>query len=51
MPAFIAALAIFDDYRSEVLPASLLRAQRDYFGAHCYKLPSNPGIALHINWT
>ncbi|CAK5090199.1 unnamed protein product [Meloidogyne enterolobii] len=43
MPVFIAALAFFDGYRSD--------AQRDYFGAHCYQLLSNPGIALHINWT
>uniref|UniRef100_A0A915M7F0 6-phosphogluconate dehydrogenase, decarboxylating n=1 Tax=Meloidogyne javanica TaxID=6303 RepID=A0A915M7F0_MELJA len=45
------ALSFFDDYRSEVLPASLLQAQRDYFGAHCYQLLSNPGFALHTNWT
>nr|CAD2127834.1 unnamed protein product [Meloidogyne enterolobii] len=51
MPAFSAALAFFDGYRSEVLPANLLQAQRDYFGAHCYELLSNPGIALHTNWT
>jgi len=66
MPAFSAALAFFDGYRSEVLPANLLqvflieknfflflqiKAQRDYFGAHCYELLSNPGIALHTNWT
>ncbi|CAK5058100.1 unnamed protein product [Meloidogyne enterolobii] len=51
MPAFSAALAFFDGYRSEVLPANLLQAQRDYFGAHCYELLSNPGNALHTNWT
>nr|CAD2172316.1 unnamed protein product [Meloidogyne enterolobii] len=51
MPAFSAALAFFDGYRSEVLPANLLQAQRDYFGAHCYELLSKPGIALHTNWT
>uniref|UniRef100_A0A915P4Y1 Phosphogluconate dehydrogenase (NADP(+)-dependent, decarboxylating) n=1 Tax=Meloidogyne floridensis TaxID=298350 RepID=A0A915P4Y1_9BILA len=42
----LALLLIFlDGYSSE------LQAQRDYYGAHCYQLLSNPGIALHTNWT
>jgi 6-phosphogluconate dehydrogenase len=36
-PAFASALAYFDGYRSERLPANLLQAQRDYFGAHTYE--------------
>jgi 6-phosphogluconate dehydrogenase len=51
MPAFSAALAFFDGYRCEILPANLLQAQRDFFGAHCYELLSQPGKALHTNWT
>jgi hypothetical protein len=37
-PAFSTALAFFDGYRSEVVPANLLQAQRDYFGAHTFKV-------------
>lgn len=36
MPAFTTALSFFDGYRSEVVPANLLQAQRDYFGAHTF---------------
>ncbi|CAD5209067.1 unnamed protein product [Bursaphelenchus xylophilus] len=50
-PAFSAALAFYDGYRSEVLPANLLQAQRDYFGAHTYELLANPGTFVHTNWT
>uniref|UniRef100_A0A0K0F8P6 6-phosphogluconate dehydrogenase, decarboxylating n=1 Tax=Strongyloides venezuelensis TaxID=75913 RepID=A0A0K0F8P6_STRVS len=50
-PAFSTALAFYDGYRSEVLPANLLQAQRDYFGAHTYELLSEPGKWIHTNWT
>ncbi|CDO91931.1 unnamed protein product [Kluyveromyces dobzhanskii CBS 2104] len=57
-PAFSTALSFYDGYRSERLPANLLQAQRDYFGAHTFKvlpeaasetLPA--GQDIHINWT
>ncbi|KAH7722284.1 hypothetical protein AAVH_10141 [Aphelenchoides avenae] len=51
MPAFSAALAFYDGYTSDVLPANLLQAQRDYFGAHTYELLANPGTFVHTNWT
>jgi hypothetical protein len=41
-PAFSAALAYFDSYRTERLPANLLQAQRDYFGAHTYERVDKP---------
>ncbi|CAG9558137.1 unnamed protein product [Danaus chrysippus] len=50
-PAFGAALAFYDGYRSDMLPANLLQAQRDYFGAHTYELLSKPGNFVHTNWT
>ena len=51
-PAFCAALAYFDGYRSERLPANLLQAQRDYFGAHTYeRLDRKRGEFFHTNWT
>ncbi|KAJ2954550.1 hypothetical protein O0L34_g2834 [Tuta absoluta] len=50
-PALQAALAFYDGYRSEVLPANLLQAQRDYFGAHTYELLTKPGSFVHTNWT
>lgn len=50
-PAFSTALAFFDGYRSARLPANLLQAQRDYFGAHTYELLDNPGKFIHTNWT
>ena len=51
-PAFSAALAYFDGYRSERLPANLLQAQRDYFGAHTYERLDKPrGEFFHTNWT
>lgn len=50
-PTFFAALAYFDGYRSEVLPANLLQAQRDYFGAHTYERVDSPkGEKFHTNW-
>ena len=52
MPAFSAALCYFDGYRSERLPANLLQAQRDYFGAHTYERIDKPrGEMFHTNWT
>jgi 6-phosphogluconate dehydrogenase len=52
LPAFSSALAFFDGYRSEQLPANLLQAQRDYFGAHTYKRIDKPhDKAFHTNWT
>lgn len=51
LPCFSTALAFYDGYRSEVLPANLIQAQRDYFGAHTYELLSNPGKFVHTNWT
>ncbi len=51
-PAFSSALAYFDGYRSERLPANLLQAQRDYFGAHTYERLDKPrGEFFHTNWT
>ncbi|RKP25582.1 6-phosphogluconate dehydrogenase [Syncephalis pseudoplumigaleata] len=50
-PAFSTALAFYDGYRTERLPANLLQAQRDYFGAHTYELLSKPGEFIHTNWT
>jgi len=52
MPAISAALAFFDGYRAERLPANLLQAQRDYFGAHTYERVDKPrGVFFHTNWT
>ena len=51
-PAFSTALAFFDQYRNAVLPANLLQAQRDYFGAHTYERIDQPrGKFFHTNWT
>ncbi len=52
VPAFSTALAFYDSYRSERLPANLLQAQRDYFGAHTYERLDKPrGEFFHSNWT
>jgi len=52
IPAFSSALAYYDGYRSERLPANLLQAQRDYFGAHTYERVDRPrGAFFHTNWT
>jgi 6-phosphogluconate dehydrogenase len=52
MPTLGAALAYFDGYRSARLPANLLQAQRDYFGAHTYERIDRPrGQHYHTNWT
>lgn len=51
-PAFSSALAYFDGYRTERLPANLLQAQRDYFGAHSYERTDRPrGEFFHTDWT
>ncbi|MGA2277916.1 MAG: decarboxylating NADP(+)-dependent phosphogluconate dehydrogenase [Terracidiphilus sp.] len=51
-PAFSTALAFFDGYRTGRLPANLLQAQRDYFGAHTYERTDKPrGEFFHTNWT
>ena len=52
VPAFSSALAYYDAYRSGVLPANLLQAQRDYFGAHTYERTDKPkGQFFHTDWT
>ncbi|BDD56341.1 phosphogluconate dehydrogenase (decarboxylating)gnd1, variant 3 [Monascus purpureus] len=58
MPAFSTALSFYDGYRSANLPANLLQAQRDYFGAHTFRIkPENAnenypeGKDIHVNWT
>jgi 6-phosphogluconate dehydrogenase len=51
-PAFSTALAFYDGYRTERLPANLLQAQRDFFGAHTYERIDKPrGEFFHTNWT
>lgn len=51
-PALSTALAFYDGYRSQRLPANLLQAQRDYFGAHTYERVDKPrGEFFHTNWT
>ncbi|MBP2257405.1 6-phosphogluconate dehydrogenase [Virgibacillus campisalis] len=49
VPGFMAALSYYDSYRSEKLPANLLQAQRDYFGAHTYKRIDKEGT-FHTEW-
>ncbi len=52
VPALTSALCYFDGFRSERLPANLLQAQRDYFGAHTYERTDKPrGEYFHTNWT
>ena len=52
MPAFSAALSYFDGYTTACLPANLLQAQRDYFGAHTYERIDTPrGQVFHTDWT
>jgi len=52
VPALSSALSYFDGYRSESLPANLIQAQRDYFGAHMYERTDKPrGEFFHTNWT
>ena len=49
VPAFMAALSYYDGYRQARLPANLLQAQRDYFGAHTYERTDRPGT-FHTEW-
>jgi 6-phosphogluconate dehydrogenase len=52
LPALSSALSFYDAYRSEKLPANLVQAQRDYFGAHTYERVDKPrGEFFHTNWT
>jgi 6-phosphogluconate dehydrogenase len=52
VPCLSSALAYFDGYRSERLPANMIQAQRDYFGAHTYERIDQPrGKVFHTNWT
>jgi 6-phosphogluconate dehydrogenase len=52
MPAMASALSFFDALRSRQLPANLIQAQRDYFGAHMYERTDQPeGEYFHTNWT
>jgi 6-phosphogluconate dehydrogenase len=52
VPAYSTALAFYDSYRSGRLPANLIQAQRDYFGAHTYERIDRPrGEFFHTNWT
>jgi 6-phosphogluconate dehydrogenase len=50
IPALSSALAYFDGYRSARLPANLIQAQRDYFGAHTYERVDREG-SFHTEWT
>ncbi len=51
VPAFSASLGYYDSYRSAVLPANLLQAQRDFFGAHTYERTDKPrGVFAHTDW-
>ena len=51
LPAFSAALAFFDGYRRAALPANLLQAQRDYFGAHTYRrIDADADTVFHTDW-
>jgi len=47
--AFCSAISYYDGYRSEILPANLIQAQRDYFGAHTYERIDKPGV-FHTEW-
>ena len=52
VPAYSSALAFYDGYRSRRLPANLIQAQRDYFGAHTYeRVDEARGDFFHTNWT
>jgi 6-phosphogluconate dehydrogenase len=52
VPAFSSALSFYDGYRCGRLPANLLQAQRDYFGAHTYeRIDTQRGEFFHTNWT
>ncbi len=48
-PALSASVSYFDSYRAAVVPANIIQAQRDYFGAHTYERTDRPGI-FHYSW-
>jgi 6-phosphogluconate dehydrogenase len=50
VPAMSASLAYYDSYRSDRLPANLIQAQRDFFGAHTFERTDRPG-AFHATWS
>ncbi|KAK4003453.1 hypothetical protein OUZ56_005218 [Daphnia magna] len=50
-PAFCSALSYYDSFRCPRLPANLLQAQRDFYGAHTFELLEHPGVFLHNDWT
>jgi 6-phosphogluconate dehydrogenase len=50
VPAYAAALSYFDTFRSERMPANLIQAQRDFFGAHTYELIGKEGF-FHTHWS
>jgi 6-phosphogluconate dehydrogenase len=51
VPALSASLSFYDGYRSDRLPANLIQAQRDYFGAHTYERVDQPrGTFFHTHW-
>jgi 6-phosphogluconate dehydrogenase len=50
IPAFSSALTYFDSYRTAQLPANLIQAQRDYFGAHTYQRADRAGT-FHTDWS
>ena len=50
VPAMSAALAFFDGYRCGRLPANMIQAQRDYFGAHTFEYEDAPGTFVHYDW-
>ena len=50
-PALSSALAFYDGYRCGTLPANIIQAQRDFFGAHTFERLDNPGKFIHNDWT
>ena len=50
LPAYASALSYFDAFRSEKMPANLIQAQRDFFGAHTYELIGKEGV-FHAEWS
>jgi len=50
-PALSSALAFYDGYRCGTLPANIIQAQRDFFGAHTFERLDNPGTFIHNDWT
>ena len=50
VPSFASAIAYYDSYRAENLPANLIQAQRDYFGAHTYERKDKEGYSIQTGW-